>query len=73
MSTLAVAKEVKECPCAPSVVAPPKTAETDEGIFDQHPLVPVFIAGITALALCSAMIQSILLWLSLLHSGVMAP
>jgi hypothetical protein len=69
MSTFGVAKEVKAGPSAPSLdVVPAKLTETDEGIFDRHPLVPIFIAGITALALCSAMIQSILLWLSLLHS-----
>jgi hypothetical protein len=74
MSTLAVAKEVEEHPSAPSlIVASPKPAEKDQGIFDQHPLVPVFIAGVIALALSSAMIGSIWIWLSLRHSGVMAP
>ena len=74
MSTLAVVEVVEEHSSAPSlVVVRAKPAENEQGFLDEHPLVPVFIAGIVALVLSSAMIGSILLWLSLRHSGVMAP
>ena len=74
MSTLAVVDEVKERPSAPSlVVVRAEPAKNGHGFLDPHPLVPVFTAGIIALALSSAMIGSILLWLSLRHSGVIAP
>ena len=74
MSTAAVVETIDERP-SPStlVVATPEAAKTDEGFLDQHPLVPVFIAGFFALALSSAMVGSIVLWLALRHSGVMAP
>jgi hypothetical protein len=67
MSTFAADKEVEAGPNAHSLLVVPAKLETDQGIFDRHPLVPVFIAGFTALALSSAMIKSILLWLSLAH------
>jgi hypothetical protein len=51
---------------APSSVAE-KTWE------DPHPLVPVFIAGAISLVLSVTFIGSILAWLALRHSGVMAP
>lgn len=40
---------------------------------DRHPLVPIFIAGAIALIVATTMIGSILAWLALRHSGVMAP
>jgi hypothetical protein len=74
MSTVAVIEVAEEHASAPSlVVVPPKRPGEDQEFLDQHPLVPVFIAGFIALALSSAMIGSILLWLFLRHSGVMAP
>jgi hypothetical protein len=74
MSTLAAVEAVQEHPSAPAlVVVRAKPAEHEQGILDEHPLVPVFIAGIIAFVLSSAMIGSIFLWLSLRHSGVMAP
>lgn len=73
MSTLAVAEVEKHPSAAALVVVQAKPAENQQGFLDQHPLVPVFIAGIIALAVGSAMIGSIVLWLVLRHSGAMAP
>lgn len=42
-------------------------------ISDPHPLLPVFIAGAISLMLAGMFIGSILVWLSLRHSGVMVP
>jgi len=53
------------------VSAPPKTVA--EGEWDPHPLVPVFIAGAISLVLAATFIGSIVAWLALRHSGVMAP
>lgn len=74
MSTMAVVERVEQRP-SPStpVLVTPKTPKTSDGFFDQHHLVPVFIAGIISLALTGAIVGSIVLWLSLRHSGVMAP
>ena len=41
--------------------------------WDPHPLVPVFVAGVISVILSLAFIGSILAWLALRHSGVMAP
>jgi hypothetical protein len=38
-----------------------------------HPLITVFVAGAVSLILSIAFIGSILAWLALRHSGVMAP
>lgn len=40
---------------------------------DPHPLVPVFIMGGIALISAFAFVGSIVMWLLLRHSGVMAP
>ena len=40
---------------------------------DRHPLLPVFIAGAIALMVATTMVGSILAWLALRHSGIMAP
>ena len=74
MSTAAVVETVEERPSQSTlVVAAPKAPKTSDGFFDQHHLVPVFIAGFLALALSGAFVGSILFWLALRHSGVMAP
>jgi hypothetical protein len=39
---------------------------------DKYPLVPVFIAGVIALTLSAAFVGSILAWIALRNSGVMA-
>ena len=40
---------------------------------DPHPLLPVFVAGAISLIVAVTFIGSILAWLALRHSGVMAP
>ncbi len=40
---------------------------------DRHPLVPVFIAGAIAFTLAVAFVGSIVVWIALRHTGVMAP
>jgi hypothetical protein len=74
MGTAALAERAEERPNQPSLaVVPLKPVENEERAIDQHPLVPVFVAGFIALALSSAMIGSILLWLAFRDSGVLAP
>jgi hypothetical protein len=45
--------------------------ETEE--WDPHPLLPVFVAMAVSLAISVTFIGTILAWLALRHSGVMAP
>jgi len=75
MSTLTVAEEVVERGSTPMVVVeqPRPVAVATKKKTDEHGLVPVFIFGIIAFALSTLMIGSILIMLSLRHSGVMAP
>jgi len=75
MSTLAVAEPVEERQSPPPILAmqPKSVAFTAKKTTDEHGLVPVFVFGFIALALSSLMIGSILIMLSLRHSGVMAP
>ena len=44
-----------------------------EEAWNSHPLVPVFIALAISLVMSVAFIGSILAWLALRHTGVMAP
>jgi len=39
---------------------------------DPHPLLPVFVAGAISLVAATTFVGSILAWLALRHSGVMA-
>jgi hypothetical protein len=73
MSSAAVEKNFEPRPQLDLV--PPKPALTidEEAQWDPHPLVPVFVAGAVALAMALTFIGSILAWLALRHSGVMAP
>ena len=73
MST-AVVERIAEQPQKADLVlvSPPPKAVIDEA-WDPHPLVPVFIAGAISLALAMTFIGSVLAWLALRHSGVMAP
>jgi hypothetical protein len=49
----------------------PKVAEKE--LLDPHPLLPVFVAGAISLVLAGMFVGSILAWIALRHSGVMAP
>ena len=53
------------------VSQPPQAAPVEE--WDPHPLVPVVVAGVISLVLAVAFVGSILAWLALRHTGVMAP
>jgi hypothetical protein len=52
---------------------PPKVVAEPIQERDPHPLVPVFIMGGIALISAFACVGSIVIWLLLRHSGVMAP
>jgi hypothetical protein len=54
---------------APAPVPP----VAEEKWSDPHPLLPVFIAGAITLVVTGVFIGSILIWLAVRHSGVMAP
>ena len=71
MST-AVVERIAEQPKKADLVlvSPPSIPEES---WDPHPLVPVFVAGAVSLILAISFIGSILAWLALRHSGVMAP
>lgn len=62
-------------PVSPVLVVPaPVSPEAAEKPFiDAHPLVPVFVMGGIALIGALAFVGSILMWLALRPSGVMAP
>jgi hypothetical protein len=74
MSSAAVQRVVEQPPELDLV--PPKPAQTvnEETMqWDPHPLVPVFVAGVVSLILSLTFIGSIVAWIALRHSGVMAP
>jgi hypothetical protein len=73
MST-AVVERITEQPQKADLilVSPPPKAVTEEE-WDPHPLVPVFVAGAISLVLAITFVGSILAWLALRHTGVMAP
>ena len=74
MSTVAVERVVEQRPkldLVPPRPAPVVYEETEQ--WDPHPLIPVFVAGVVSLILSLSFIGSVLAWLALRHSGVMAP
>ena len=64
-----VVEQIRKLDLVPS--KPAIHDETEQG--DPHPLIPVFVAGAVSLILSLTFIGSILAWLALRHSGVMAP
>jgi len=73
MST-AVVERIAEQPKKAELVvvsASPKFGAVEE--WDPHPLLPVFVAMAVSLALSVTFIGTVLAWLALRHSGVMAP
>jgi hypothetical protein len=73
MST-AVVERIAEQPKNADLVLvsqPPEAVTAEE--WDPHPLVPVFVAGVISLVLAVTFVGSILAWLALRHTGVMAP
>jgi hypothetical protein len=65
-----IAEQPKEADLV--LVSPSPKAVTEEE-WDPHPLVPVFVAMAISLVLSVTFIGSVLAWLALRHSGVMAP
>jgi uncharacterized membrane protein YoaK (UPF0700 family) len=51
--------------------APQSATERQSG--DTHPLLPIFIAGAISFVVATIFIGSILMWLAMRHTGVMAP
>jgi hypothetical protein len=72
MSTAVVERVAEERPKLDLVPSSPKIYAPTE-VWDPHPLIPVFVAGAVSLILSLTFIGSILAWLALRHSGVMAP
>ena len=78
MSTAVLESVIRE-----TIVAEPAKAEViavtanaplaEEKWSDPHPLLPVFIAGAISLVISGIFIGSVLIWLAVRHSGVMAP
>ena len=74
MSSVAVERVVEQRPKLDLVPAKPTPIVYEEAeAWDLHPLIPVFVAGAVSLILALSFIGSILAWLALRHSGVMAP
>ena len=65
--------EIREWIAAKPAPAEPESVETKKELADPHPLVPVFIAGVLSLTAAVMFVGSILAWIALRHSGVMAP
>jgi hypothetical protein len=72
MSTAVVERIAEERPKLDLVPLKPAIYESTEQ-WDPHPLIPVVVAGAVSLVLALAFIGSVLAWLALRHSGVMAP
>jgi hypothetical protein len=73
MSTAVVERIAEQPQQADLVLISPTPKVVTQEEWDPHPLVPVFIAGAVSLILSLTFIGSILAWLALRHSGVMAP
>jgi len=69
-----VEKTVSSQPASVDFVAGTQATESQrEELADPHPLLPVFVAGVVALIFACAFVGSIVAWLMLRNSGVMAP
>ena len=73
MSTAVMERIAEQPKKADPVLASALPRVVTEEAWDPHPLVPVFIAGAISLVLAVTFIGSILAWLALRHTGVMAP
>ena len=73
MSSAVLERTIEQPKNVDLVMASPIANVPEPTIFDRYPLVPVFIAGAISLVLTGMFIGSILVWLSLRHTGVMAP
>jgi len=74
MSSVAVQRIAEARPKLDLIPFKPAPQVHEETVqWDSHPLIPVFVAGAVSLILSLTFIGSILAWLALRHSGVMAP
>jgi hypothetical protein len=73
MSTAVVERIAEQPKKADLVLVSAAPRAVAEEVWDPHPLVPVFIAGAISLVLAVTFVGSILAWLALRHTGVMAP
>jgi hypothetical protein len=74
MSTMTVTEAIAKKPRMISLTATkpiPQSTKTPPS--DGHPLLVVLLAVLVSLGLSITMIGSILIWLSIRHSGVLAP
>jgi len=59
---------------SPMIKLVPVAAELEEiTFFDDHPLVPVFVIGAISMAMALMAVGSIIFWLAIRYSGVLAP
>jgi NAD/NADP transhydrogenase beta subunit len=75
MSNVALVQEpqVQECHVTPQVRLTPQKEQAAVAEFDPHPLLTVLVAMAVAAVGALAFVGSIVAWLALRHSGVMAP
>jgi len=73
MSTAVVERIAEQPKRADLTLVSPSPSAGQKTWEDPQPLLPVFVAGAISLILSVAFIGSILAWLALRHSGVMAP
>jgi len=73
MSTAVLERIAEQPKKADLVLVPPTPQAVIQEEWAPHPLVPVFIAGAISLVLAMTFIGSVLAWLALRHTGVMAP
>jgi hypothetical protein len=77
VSTAATVEIIEQQKKATPTLVPTKAQPAGEpvslSLVDRHPMIVVGIAAFIALSAAVGMIGSIVLWLSLRHSGVMAP
>jgi hypothetical protein len=69
----ALAEPIVQSPKTLTLVSPPIETASGEIRVDQHPLLPVFVAGGIALTGALLFVGSILMWLALRHTGINAP
>jgi len=73
MSTAVVERIAEEPKKAELVMVSAPARAVPEEEWDPHPLLPVFVAMAVSLVLSVTFIGTIVAWLALRHSGVMAP
>ena len=73
MSTAVVERIAEQPKKADLALVSPSPSVAEKTWEDPHPLLPVVVTGIISLFLAVTFVGSILAWLALRHSGVMAP